>query len=163
MRLAELLFVYTLHNPVSPQGACTSAEHRQFDFWIGTWNVVNASGQSLGTNRIERILNGCVLYESWSGATGSRGHSFNTFDPGDNKWHQTWVDSEGTTLVLAGGLINGEMVLEGERRLRDGTRQLERITWTPNADGTIRQLWQASQSSGMRWTIVFDGLYRRTP
>jgi hypothetical protein len=53
------------------------------------------------------------------------------------------------------------MVMEGERRLADGTQTLERITWTPNADGTIRQLWQSSRDRGMRWSIVFDGLYRR--
>lgn len=154
--LSALLLLSTL------QGGCDTAEHRQFDFWIGTWNVTSTRGEQLGTNRIERILGGCVLYESWTGATGSRGHSFSTFDPGDNRWHQTWVDNGGTMLMLAGGLINGEMVFEGERRLRDGTRQLERITWTPNADGTIRQHWQASPNAGMRWTTVFDGLYRRS-
>ena len=58
-------------------------------------------------------------------------------------------------------MINGEMVMEGERHLADGTRQLERITWTPNADGTIRQLWQSSRDQGMRWTVVFDALYRK--
>jgi hypothetical protein len=140
---------------------CSAAQHRQFDFWIGEWEVGDTRGQRLGSNRIERILNGCVLYESWTGASGSRGHSFNAWDPSDNKWHQSWVDNEGTILHIAGGTINGEMVMEGERRLADGTRQLERITWTPNADGTIRQLWQSSRDQGMRWMIVFDGLYRK--
>jgi hypothetical protein len=53
------------------------------------------------------------------------------------------------------------MVMEGERRLPDGTRQLEKITWTPNKDGTVRQVWLSSRDQGMRWASVFDGTYRR--
>lgn len=164
MRLSALLACLTAITAGAQQpAACAATQHRQFDFWIGTWDVTAPGGQRAGTNRIERILSGCALYESWEGATGSRGHSFTAWDPGDNKWHQTWVDNEGTVLMIAGGLVNGEMVMEGERRLADGTRQLNRLTWTPNADGTIRQIWQTSRDQGMRWTLVFDGLYRRQP
>jgi hypothetical protein len=140
---------------------CGTPEHRQFDFWIGDWKVTGANGQLAGTNRIEQILNGCVLYESWTGAGPSRGHSFNIYDPGDRKWHQTWVDNSGTLLQVAGGLVNGEMVLEGDRTLPDGTTRLERITWTPNPDGSVRQHWQVSADKGMRWQTVFDGTYRK--
>jgi len=162
MRPAVLLLVASVHTSEAQQGApCSAPEHRQFDFWIGDWEVTGARGQQAGTNRIERVLGGCVLYESWTSAGASRGHSFNIWDPGDNKWHQTWVDNSGTFLRIAGGIINGEMVMEGERRLPDGTRQLEKITWTPNKDGTVRQVWLSSRDQGMRWTTVFDGTYRR--
>jgi hypothetical protein len=144
------------------QGAvCSAPQHRQFDFWIGAWEVIDARGQRAGTNRIESILGGCALAETWEGASGSRGRSLNAYDPGDNKWHQTWIDSDGTVLMLAGGIINGEMVMEGERRLPDGTHTLERITWTPNKDGSLRQRWQSSRDRGMRWTTVLDVLYRK--
>lgn len=140
---------------------CASLPHRQFDFWIGEWEVATANGQRAGTNRIEPILGGCVLHESWTGTGPSRGHSLSAWDAGDNKWHQTWVDNSGTVLRIAGGIVNGEMVMEGERRLPDGTPTTERITWTPNADGSVRQLWQSSRDQGMRWTTVFDGTYRK--
>jgi hypothetical protein len=140
---------------------CSAPEHRQFDFWIGEWEVTLATGQRAGTNRIERILGGCALQESWTGASPSQGQSLTVWDPGDHTWHQTWVDNAGTTLHLSGGIVNGEMVLEGQRRLPDGTEVTDRITWTPNADGTLRQVWQSSQDRGMRWTTVFDGVYRR--
>ena len=38
---------------------------------------------------------------------------------------------------------------------------LNRITWTPNKDGTVRQLWEASTDQGKTWQVAFDGLYRR--
>ena len=162
MRLFWFLLAVTAHAAHAQQPApCASAQHRQFDFWIGEWDVTGANGQRAGANRIERILGGCVLYESWTGAGPSRGHSFNAWDASDNKWHQTWVDNSGTVLHLAGGMLNGEMVMEGERRLADGTQILERIIWTPNADGTVRQHWQSSRDRGMRWSTVFDGIYRR--
>lgn len=161
-QLTSLFLILTTATSSAQQSsACSAPQLRQFDFWIGEWEVSDSRGQRLGSNRIERILNGCVLHESWTGASGSRGHSFSAWDPSDNKWHQSWFDNEGTILNIAGGMINGEMVMEGERRLADGTWQLERITWTPNADGTIRQLWQSSRDQGMRWTVVFDGTYRK--
>jgi hypothetical protein len=160
MRFAGLLmfgmpFLAGAQQPAS----CSSAQYRQFDFWIGEWTVTNSQGERAGTSRVERLLDGCVLFESWDGA--SRGHSLTTWDAGDNKWHQTWVDNAGTVLHLAGGLVNGEMVLEGQRRLADGTEVTDRISWTPDADGTVRQLWQSSRDRGMRWTTVFRGTYRR--
>jgi hypothetical protein len=147
--------------PATPPAPCAAAEHRQFDFWIGEWRVRGADGREAGTNRIESILGGCALYESWAGTGPSRGHSFTVYDPGARKWHQTWVDNSGTLLLLAGGLVNGEMILEGDRTLANGTVLLERITWSPNPDGTVRQHWQRSTDTGMRWQTVFDGLYRR--
>ena len=158
--IALLLFVATQTSGVQ-QARCTAAAHRQFDFWIGEWEVSDPRGQRAGTNRIESILGGCALAESWEGTSGARGRSLNAYDPGDNKWHQTWVDNERTVLMIAGGIVNGEMVMEGERRLPDGTQTLERISWTPNKDGTLRQVWQSSRDRGMRWTTVFDGVYRR--
>ena len=146
---------------LQPQSRCALPQHRQFDFLLGDWEVTDSLGRRLGTNRIERILDGCVLHESWTGASGSRGNSLNAYDPGDNRWHQTWVDNEGTVLVISGGIVNGEMVMEGERRLADGAVTLERISWSPNADGSIRQHWQSSRDRGMRWSTVFDGIYRK--
>jgi hypothetical protein len=162
MRLALFLLVAATPIAMAQQpAACTATQYRQFDFWLGEWDVTGDNGRRAGSNRIERILGGCVLYESWTGAGPSRGHSLNAWDSGDNKWHQTWMDNSGVVLLLSGGIVNGEMVMEGERRLANGTRQLERITWTPDTDGSVRQIWQSSRDGGMRWTTVFDGVYRK--
>ncbi|MBV8858050.1 MAG: alpha/beta hydrolase [Acidobacteria bacterium] len=50
------------------QQPCMSApEHRQFDFWVGEWDVRNARGRPVGTSRIERVEDGCVIMENWAG------------------------------------------------------------------------------------------------
>jgi hypothetical protein len=143
-----------------PQPACGSAEQRQFDFWVGEWSVTQG-GKVAGTNRIERILDGCALLESWTGASGFRGNSLNFYDATRRRWHQTWVDTSGLSLAIEGELAQGSMVLAGTR-LDPGTQKTlhDRITWTPNPDGTVRQLWETS-SDGKAWTTAFDGLYTR--
>lgn len=140
---------------------CTTEEHRQFDFWLGEWNVTS-NGQVAGSNRVVQVLNGCAVQENWQGASGISGNSYNLFDRATGKWHQTWVDSSGTLLQLDGGLVDGVMVLEGKRPTADGSGvALHRIRWTQNDDGTVQQLWEASQDQGASWTVVFDGLYSK--
>lgn len=139
---------------------CTSPAHRQFDFWIGTWNVTQA-GKVAGQNKIESILNGCALMESWHGTGGVAGHSLNIYDSTRNVWHQTWVDSTGSLLTLEGRFANGAMVLEGVATDEKGMKARQRITWTAASADEVRQLWQSSTDAGKTWKTEFDGLYRR--
>ncbi|MEP7246231.1 MAG: hypothetical protein ABI885_21490 [Gammaproteobacteria bacterium] len=140
---------------------CSTAFHRQFDFWIGTWNVTQA-GKAAGKNEIKAVLGGCALLESWSGSGGVTGHSLNIYDAARGVWHQTWVDSTGSLLTLEGKFTNGEMVLEGSAAAEAGAAPtLQRITWTPQPNGTVRQLWQSSSNNGGPWKTEFDGIYKR--
>ena len=58
---------------------CEAPEHRQFDFWLGRWDVT-VSGQAAGTNEITLEEDGCVLHEHWVGSKGGTGQSFNWYD-----------------------------------------------------------------------------------
>lgn len=143
-----------------PPSRCTAPEYRAFDFWIGEWNVHGANGQLAGTNSIERVIGGCVLHERYETGRGYSGESFNVYDAPRKVWHQTWVDSGGLLLVLEGGIQDGKMVLEGQTTGADQKITRHRISWTPNADGSVRQLWESADSIG-EWTVVFDGTYTR--
>lgn len=147
--------------PRSP--ACSGPEHRQFDFWIGDWDVTLPNGRAAGTNRIRQIHRGCALREEWRGASGSTGTSLNTYDSSTRRWHQTWVDDGGMLLQLDGGMRDGSMELSGSTVGANGIRTVHRIRWTPLAGtpGRLRQLWESSTDGGRSWTIVFDGIYRR--
>ncbi len=141
-------------------GPCDAPAHRAFDFWIGEWQVRTPDGKVAGTNRIEREYDGCVLHERYSTGRGYSGESLNAYDPGRKVWHQTWVDSTGTLLLLEGGVREGRMVLEGQTTGADAVVTRHRITWTPNADGTVRQFWESTDAKGA-WTTAFDGTYAR--
>jgi hypothetical protein len=138
---------------------CTAPEYRQFDFWIGNWEVQLPDGKRAGTNRIEPILDGCVLRESWAGAGGSNGASYNIYDRTRKRWHQTWVSDRGALLQLDGKLENGRMRLEGEALDSAGATVLHRITWERTAPGRVRQLWESSTDGGASWSVSFDGRY----
>lgn len=150
-------------SPTPRPRPCTTALHRQFDFWIGRWDVANPSGQFAGANRITAIDRGCALHESWSsGAGGYTGQSLNSVGA-DGKWRQTWVDSSGLRLELTGGLVGSSMVLEGDTPPSDpkAPPTKNRITWTPEGSNRVRQHWETSTDLGKTWTTAFDGRYHR--
>jgi len=140
---------------------CSDPEYRQFDFWLGEWNVL-AKDKKVGTNSVVRILGGCVVEEHYVTPQGYEGWSHNVYDGRLGKWHQTWVDNRGGALYLDGGLVDGKMVLEGERPAPDGKGTiLNRITWSRLDKGRVRQHWEASKDGGKTWTTAFDGTYVR--
>jgi len=139
---------------------CPGAEASQFDFWLGDWDVFTPNGKLAGTNRIEKLY-GCVLHESWSNPK-VQGQSFNIYDPERAVWHQTWVDSTGSLLVIEGKFANGSMVLsDAALPAKKDAKQVNEITWTPSADGSVRQHWRVSADGGKTWTTSFDGKYVR--
>ncbi len=56
--------------PAPPPAPCQGPEHRQFDFWIGHWDVYGPAGKKVGENLIEAFANGCGLAEHWTGSGG---------------------------------------------------------------------------------------------
>jgi len=136
-------------------------EARQFDFWIGEWNVTTPDGKPAGTSRIEVIANGAGLLENWS-SPNAPGKSLNAYNAAKRQWQQFWVGAGGGVLELAGGMVDGNMVLMGEHDVR-GRHVLEKITWTPNAGGSVRQHWEQSTDGGKTWATAFDGRYRKQP
>ena len=149
--------------PTPEPPPCSAAPYRQFDFWLGEWDVVDTAGKPAGHNRIVSVFDGCALQENWQSAQGGRGTSLNVYDAVTQHWHQTWIDDHGGLLELNGGLEDGKMILVGARPSvkEKGTRLIHRITWTPLAGEKVRQFWEASKNEGRTWTTVFDGTYVR--
>jgi hypothetical protein len=145
---------------------CMEPERRQFDFWIGEWEVRDPEGTVVGHNSISPLFGGCALREEWRGRSGLRGTSLNAWSPGRGVWHQTWVDSSGALLLLEGGLRDGAMVMGGATRHpgRAGSVLRHRISWSM-VDGNqdmVRQHWETAEEDGA-WETAFDGRYRRSP
>lgn len=143
--------------------ACCHEKAKQFHFWVGEWEVTNPKGKVAGTNRIVLMEGNCVMQENWTAAGGGyTGTSYNFFNTSTGKWQQLWIDNQGGNLQLEGEWNGSAMVLQGKPiKNRQGQLQIDRITWTPNADGTVRQLWEASTDNGVSWAVAFDGLYRK--
>lgn len=139
---------------------CAANAYRAFDFWLGEWDVY-AQGKLAGHNKIERILGGCALSESWTGASGGKGHSYNAYDAKAHSWNQFWVDTNGLVLRLVGEAKDGGMQMIGLMSI-DGEANVtvrHQITWTPMKNGHVRQEWKSSRSDSKEWQTVFDGIY----
>jgi len=135
-------------------------EASQFDFWLGDWQVTNPQGQVVGENHISHDLANCVVRESWTNAYGDRGTSVNFFDPASAHWHQVWTSDNGTITHYEGEFRDGSMRFEANGfGDRDGKTAFRRMTFTPNPDGSVRQLIEDS-NDGESWMTSFDGTYR---
>ncbi len=138
-----------------------SAEARQFDFWVGDWDVFNTAGQKVGTNLIQLFSNGCGLMENWTSALGGDGKSINFYDVGTNKWYQSWIGSGGGALLYSGNFSGGAMRYEGFTIGQDGKKTLQKLTFFKVDENTVRQLAETSNDDGKTWTVSYDFKYIR--
>ncbi|MDF0706498.1 MAG: hypothetical protein VX772_10495 [Bacteroidota bacterium] len=142
---------------------CCSEDHKAFNFWIGEWEVVNfKDGSPAGYSKIQLEEDGCVIRENWTSAkAGYTGTSLNFYNSGTQEWEQLWVDNNGAVLNLKGNKKGNQMILtSGTISNTDGTTYKNRITWTNNKDGTVRQLWEIIDGKN-NITVAFDGIYKK--
>jgi len=145
----------------------TSAKAHEFDFWIGTWDVTQFNqapiphGLGTGTNEVQAILEGCVLLENWTGATGSSGKSFNWYDTNIGKWRQSWMADGGGPLDYTGEYKDGAMRFEGWTLGPKGSHVLQKLTFYNISPDTVRQQFEQTTDSGKTWATTFDGRYVR--
>jgi ketosteroid isomerase-like protein len=144
----------------SAPASCSAPEFHQFDFWIGDWNAFDSkTGEKAAHVRVEPILDGCVLQESYDGTDSRRGRSFTMYDATRRVWHQTWVTNQGQLLTIEGKSQNNGMSLAGSRHTNTGMGQLVRGTWKPTQDG-VREIAVVSDDAGTSWTW-FDLSFKR--
>jgi hypothetical protein len=141
---------------------CRKPEYRQFDFWIGNWEVENPSGTPVGHNDVTLEQDGCLLVEHWkSNRGGQTGTSFNYYDIRDQKWHQLYLDNSGNAgafPAMAGGLVDGKMVMTTD----PSSSPVFRWTWYVTGPQRVRQMAERSTDGGKTWQIVWDSTYVKT-
>ncbi len=172
--VALSLFLLALALPAAPASAqslpgaatkaCQSSEHRQFDFWVGDWIVTTKNGPKVGDSSITRILNDCVILETWTGAGGGSGQSFNHYDPVSNTWKQFWVDVSGSRQEYENGIYNdGALRYTGHNPGPKGEPLQQRFTFFNLDPNHVRQFQEQSTDNGKTWTPVYDFYYARKP
>ena len=148
-------------NMVDSRPCNESPEYRAMDFWIGEWEVETAKGAAAGINRIEPVLDGCIVLENWTGKNGYSGKSFNLFHRDTSKWEQVWVDNQGQMTRYEGEAKDGNIYYRSERVDPDGKKVPMKMTFFPKGPDQLRQLGEASTDGGKTWTTEYDLLYKR--
>jgi len=142
----------------APPAPCAAPVYRQFDFWIGDWDVFDVGRPTkVAHGRVDSILDGCVLREDYQGTDGHKGQSFTIYDATRNVWHQTWVTNRGELLGIEGSVNAGEMVLSGKNQ----RGALVRGSWKP-VNGEVREIAVTSTDAGKNWKPWFDLRFRRS-
>ncbi len=139
---------------------------REFDFWVGDWDVrgtAAAPGGPASRNNITLEDNGCVVMEHYTTPSGYQGQSFNIFDRSVAKWRQTWIDNTGGQHDYRGELVSGNMVLVGDTPAPNSAlgRVPTRLTLFHVSKDSVRQFSETSADGGKTWQTAYDLMYVR--
>jgi tetratricopeptide (TPR) repeat protein len=144
---------------------CSSTpENRQFDFWLGEWNVqTTPGGVPAGQSRIELILGDCVVEENWqSDGNPYSGKSYNMYNAALRRWEQYWVDNSAGNIFFYGGLKDGVMDYFTDEIPQPSGPPLKRhLQFFKLGPDEVRQFSQGSTDGGKTWTPEYDFTYVR--
>ena len=154
--------------PLVAQKPCSGPTYRQFDFWIGQWEVYGLNGRKAGDSKISLILDSCIILEEWTSANVTQGvrfagKSFNTYNRRTNQWQQTWVDNVGgATEYLDGKYENKKMIFQTKPyQFTKDTMAIMRLTFHDLGKDKVRQHGEISKDNGATWATQYDLEYRR--
>lgn len=140
---------------------CPEPEARQFDFWLGEWDVQNHNSRpgsdqwfvtGRATNRVYTVVGGCAVVEHWRGyAWPAAGHvvgfSVRAYDPAAEQWD----------LVLLWPMGAPQRFGNPEGRFEDGRGDFYSRFVNPQGDSVISRLsfWKIEAGS-FQWNNAYS-------
>jgi hypothetical protein len=136
---------------------------REFDFWVGEWDVfVTGTAMYAGNSVIEKISGGCAILENWKSSV-SEGKSLNFIDDSSLKWKQVWVGSypNGKQDFVNGEYKDSAMRFTFSTRDAQGKFVQGKFTFFNEGQNQVRQLNETSSDNGKTWIVNYDFTYKR--
>ncbi len=153
------------------QAPCSDPKARDFDFWVGEWDLTwpgeqtggEEGSQGRGVNRVSKKFGDCVIEENFSTSDGRFfGHSVSVYDSNAGIWRQTWVDSSGSYLSFTGEFDGEKLTLRTEPVEReDGEVAVNRMVFSEISDSSLKWDWQGSKDGGSTWVDLWNISYTR--
>ena len=136
----------------------SSEKHREFDFWIGEWDVNLRMIQPDNTwkdsvkakTKIYSILDGKAILELWDSKP-IKGFSVRYYDPQQKKWilYLNWPSNSRSSIgSLSGNFRHGR----GEFFTRQGNGSISRYTFCDITKNSLRWDDAFSKDNGKTWT-----------
>jgi hypothetical protein len=148
--------------PGPSPSACSTPEYRLLDFWAGDWDAFeegDKTGKPSARCRVDVILGGCVLRETYEQNDGLVGQSFTIYDAARNVWHQSWVTNRGLLLMIEGAFQGDTLTLQGPLRSAGAPEKTIRGVWRAEPGG-VRETAETSTDGGKTWQPLFDIHFR---
>jgi len=141
-----------------------NAHNREFDFWVGQWNVYQTgTDYQVGKSKIENVSGGCLILENWM-AVGNpdEGKSMNFVNPKTGKWEQHYMGIAGVSQNYYNGeYMEGAMRYQGDGVNKAGDKLLFHLTYFNESPNQVRQLLEQSVNDGKTWITLYDFTYKR--
>ncbi|MBA4849283.1 tol-pal system YbgF family protein [Emticicia sp. BO119] len=143
----------------------TQPRARDFDFWIGTWEVYNNQypNHRVGTSVVESVSGDCTILENWYAFNSpGDGKSQNWYNPTTGKWTQMWIGSGGgATQYNDGEYKDGAMRFKYTQTDAQGVVQPGNFVFENLGPDKVRQYQDISSDGGKTFNIMFDFIYIR--
>jgi hypothetical protein len=158
-----------------PVSSALPDESRQFDFWVGEWDVNLRIRQDDGSwpdavrskARIFPILSGKAVLELWSDerVEGIKGYSLRYFDTARDEW-VLWLNWPGPnrsgSSSLSGAFRHGRGEFYSTRTNPDGTETISRYTFSDVTPTSLRWDDAFSSDGGDTWSHGWIMEFTRT-
>lgn len=148
-----------------PVSSALPAESRQFDFWVGEWDVnlrirqpdFSWADRITAVAKIHPILNGKAILELWSDTleSGIKGYSLRYFDTSRDEW-VLWLNWPGPnrsgSSSLSGTFRHGRGEFFARQPTQDGGERISRYTFSDITPTSLRWDDAFSTDGGDSWT-----------
>jgi hypothetical protein len=134
---------------------CASTpENRQFDFWLGEWNVeTTQGGVPAGKSKIELILGDCLVQENWQSDRNYSGQKLQRLQRRTKTLGAILGGQQRRQHFLYGGFEHGVMDYWTDEIPQPGGPALKRhLQFTKLGPDKVRQFSQGSTDGGKSWT-----------
>lgn len=158
-----------------PVSSALPAESREFDFWVGSWDVnlrvrqpdLTWADTHRAVAHVYPILAGKAVLELWSedAVDGIAGYSVRYFDTAREEW-VLWLNWPGAnrsgSSSLSGTFRHGRGAFYSTRSAPDGTETISRYTFSDITDSSLRWDDAFSSDGGETWTHSWIMEFTRT-
>ncbi len=142
--------------------ACAAPEHRQFDFWIGEWEVSHSDGALPATTASSRSSAAACSRRSWTRRQGwlAAPATMPTTGRGARGTRPGWTTAAWCSGSMAPSPTAG-WCSAGETRDTSGAPVLNRITWQETGPGRSGSSGRRPEDGGGTWTRGLRWTYRK--
>ncbi len=159
---------------------CSEPAAREFDFWLGDWDIRQQILQQDGGWRefpavtsVRTALDGCALVENWSGEVlffwngmhepaPMRGFSIRSYDPSSGWWAIYWMDTLSPQFgaPYTGTIKDGQGQFFREWDTPQGARK-GRITFETTGKDAVSWSLSLSSDGGDSWATIWTMAMQR--